>query len=144
MNHDELILVTGATGFLGVQLVRELLDRQPNATLALLVRDRPGQSGQQRADLIVPPADRSRVEVYSGDVGQPNCGSDAAAYQRLSATPTRVIPSAATVRFDHSLDEARRINVEGTRHILDFAGGARQLRSFGYVGTAYLARSEQH
>ena len=139
MNHDELILVTGATGFLGVQLVRELLDRQPNATLALLVRDRPGQSGQQRADLIVPPADRLRVQVHSGDVSQPNCGLDAAAYQRLSATTTRVIHSAATVRFDHSLDEARRINVEGTRRMLDFAAGARQLRSLAYVGTAYVA-----
>ena len=139
MNHDELILVTGATGFLGVQLVRELLDRQPNATLALLVRDRPGQSGQQRADLIVPPADRSRVQVYSGDVSQPNCGLDAAVYQRLSATTTRVIHSAATVRFDHSLDEARQINVEGTRRMLDFAAGARQLRSLAYVGTAYVA-----
>jgi thioester reductase-like protein len=71
MNSEELILVTGATGFLGTQLVRELLDRQPHARLALLIRDRPDQSGQQRADLIVPPAERHRVEVHSGDVGQP-------------------------------------------------------------------------
>jgi long-chain acyl-CoA synthetase len=139
MNSEELILVTGATGFLGVQLVRELLDRQPHARLALLIRDRAGQSGQQRADSIVAPADRSRVQVYSGDVSQPNCGLDQAAYERLSAETTRVIHSAATVRFDHSLDEARRINVEGTRRMLDFAAGARQLRSFAYVGTAYVA-----
>jgi nucleoside-diphosphate-sugar epimerase len=139
MNNEELILVTGATGFLGVQLVRELLERKPNATLALLIRNRAGQSGQQRADSFVPLADRSRVQVLSGDVSQPNCGLDPAAYGRLSAETTRVIHSAATVRFDHSLDEARSINVEGTRHILDFAGGARRLRSFAYVGTAYVA-----
>ena len=48
MNNEEFILVTGATGFLGVQLVHELLDRKPYAKLALLIRDRPGQSGQQR------------------------------------------------------------------------------------------------
>ena len=139
MNSEELILVTGATGFLGVQLVRELLERQPHARLALLIRDKPGQSCQQRADLIVPPADRSRVLVYSGDVGQLNCGLDTSAYQRLSAEATRVIHSAATVRFDHSLEEARRINVEGTRRILDFAAGMRQLKSLAYVGTAYVA-----
>ena len=139
MNNEELILVTGATGFLGVQLVRELLERKPNATLALLIRNRAGQSGQQRADSFIPLAERSRVQVFSGDVSQPNCGLDPAAHGRLSAETTRVIHSAATVRFDHSLDEARRINVEGTRHILDFAGGGRQLRSFAYVGTAYVA-----
>jgi thioester reductase-like protein len=139
MNSEELILITGATGFLGTQLVRELLIRQPRARLALLIRDRPDQSGQQRADLIVPPEERYRVEVHSGDVGMPNCGLDTAAWQRLSAETSRVIHSAATVRFDHSLDEARRINVEGTRRVLDFAAGMRQLRSVAYVGTAYVA-----
>ena len=33
MNSDELILVTGATGFLGVRLVHELLHRHPEARL---------------------------------------------------------------------------------------------------------------
>jgi thioester reductase-like protein len=139
MNNEELILVTGATGFLGVQLVHDLLARQPNAALALLIRDKPGQTGQQRADAFVPAQDRARVRVYSGDVGQPNCGLNSADYQRLAAETTRVIHSAATVRFDHSLEEARSINVEGTRRILDFAAAARQLRSLAYVGTAYVA-----
>ena len=139
MNNEELIFVTGATGFLGARLVRELLGRHPQATLALLIRDKPGQSGRQRADLLVPPAERQRVQVFSGDVSQPNCGLDAAARQRLAGETTRVIHCAATVRFDHSLDEARSINVEGTRRVLDFAAAAPRLRSLAYVGTAYVA-----
>ena len=119
--------------------MRELLERKPNATLALLIRNGTGQSAQQRADSFIPFVERSRVQVFAGDVSQPNCGLDPAAYRHLSTETTRVIHSAATVRFDHSLDEARRINVEGTRRILDFAGGARALRSFAYVGTAYVA-----
>jgi long-chain acyl-CoA synthetase len=87
----------------------------------------------------VPATEQARVEVYSGDVGLPKCGLDAAAYERLSAETTRVIHCAATVRFDHTLEEARRINVEGTRRVLDFAGAARRLKSLAYVGTAYVA-----
>ena len=64
---------------------------------------------------------------------------DPESYRRLQAETTRVIHSAATVRFDHSLDEARHINVEGTRQILDFAGGHAPASSFTYVGTAYVA-----
>jgi long-chain acyl-CoA synthetase len=137
--NEELIFVTGATGFLGARLVSELLARQPHATLALLIRPNHSQSSQQRADAIVPAAERHRIQVHSGDVSQPNCGLDSATYAQLSAETTRVIHSAATVRFDHSLEEARRINVEGTRRVLDFAAAAPQLRSLAYVGTAYVA-----
>ena len=139
MANDELILVTGSTGFLGVQLVHELLTRHPQATLALLIRDRQGETGQQRAEAFVRAEDRARVRVYSGDVSQPKCGLSDDDYQRLAGEATRVIHSAATVRFDHTLAEARAINVEGTRRILDFAAAARGLKSFAYVGTAYVA-----
>lgn len=139
MKSGEILFVTGATGFLGMHLVSQLLEQNPDLSLALLIRDRPGQSGRQRADTFLPPAHRSRVQVFSGDVSLPNLGLDAAASQQLNAEVTRVIHSAATVRFDHTLDEARQTNVEGTRHILDFAAATRNLRSFAYVGTAYVA-----
>jgi len=139
MQSEELIFVTGATGFLGARLVRELLTRYPDARLALLVRERPGQSAGLRAELLVPAHQRARVDVYSGDVSLPDCGLAPAARERLNAETTRVIHSAATVRFDHTLEEARAINVEGTRRVLDFAAAATQLRSVAYVGTAYVA-----
>lgn len=139
MHNDELILVTGSTGFLGVQLVRELLERRPDATLALLIRPSATHSSQQRAEAFLTPEQLARVQVFSGDVSQPRCGLDDAAYSQLQSETTRVIHSAATVRFDHSLEEARHINLGGTRNLLDLAESARRLRSFAYVGTAYVA-----
>ena len=154
MDTEELIFVTGATGFLGERLVRELLAQNPKSRLALLIRERaaptiqhsakssPGtasQSSQQRADLFISPADRARVQVIPGDVSQDKCGIAQKTYQQLAAETTRIVHCAATVRFDHSLEEARRINVEGTRRVLDLATAARSLRSLAYVGTAYVA-----
>jgi thioester reductase-like protein len=139
MKNDELLLVTGATGFLGMHLVNQLLDQAPELSLALLIRDKPGQSGRQRAESFLSRRHLSRVQVFSGDVSLPNLGLDATSRQHLTAEVTRVIHSAATVRFDHTLDEARQTNVEGTRHILDFAAASRKLRSIAYVGTAYVA-----
>ncbi|HVN94736.1 MAG TPA: SDR family oxidoreductase [Terracidiphilus sp.] len=139
MSQEELILVTGATGFLGTQVVRELLQRRPHARLALLIRPRSGQTPAQRAESIVESGDSSRVEVYAGDVSEPNCGLDAATMPDLAQRVTRVIHCAATVRFDHSLEEAREMNVDGTRKMLDFAERMPNVKSFAYVGTAYVA-----
>jgi long-chain acyl-CoA synthetase len=139
MNQEDLILITGATGFLGTRVVRELLQREPCAKLALLIRPRTGQTPAQRAESMIQPADSPRVDVYAGDVSEPNCGLDDRIYQRLAAETTRVIHCAATVRFDHSLEQARHMNVDGTRKMLDLAAAMRSLRSFVYVGTAYVA-----
>jgi long-chain acyl-CoA synthetase len=139
MPPPELILVTGSTGFLGARLVHELLDLYPAASLALLVRARPGQSPLQRVAAFLPARHLPRVQVFSGDVTLPDCGLSPQDYSRLARSVTRVIHSAATVRFDHSLAEASQINVEGTRRILDFAARAPDLASFTYVGTAYVA-----
>src|ERR1017187_55240 len=102
MQNDEFIFLTGATGVVGTQLVQELLRTRPGARLALLIRPGKGQSAEERANAIVPPAERERVEAVSGDVSQPNCGLEPASYNCLADEITRVIHSAATVRFDHS------------------------------------------
>jgi long-chain acyl-CoA synthetase len=139
MSQEELILVTGATGFLGTQVVRELLQRQPRARLALLIRPRQGQTAAQRAESMIDAADSERVKVYAGDVIEPNCGLDDSTLRELAAETTRVIHGAATVRFDHTIEQARRMNVDGTRKMLDFAATMRSLKSFTYIGTAYVA-----
>ena len=55
---------------------------------------------------------------------------------------THMLHGAASVRFDLPLAEARRVNVRGTRSMLDLAATARtrgRLERFEYVSTAFVS-----
>ena len=74
---DEVVVVSGATGFVGRELVRELLARLPAARLALLVRDTPDQPAERRFERILrslPPSEReavrTRIEALPADAEQ--------------------------------------------------------------------------
>ena len=55
---------------------------------------------------------------------------------------THIVHSAAELRFDGALDEMRRINVEGVRHLLELARAAHEhhgIARYAHVSTAYVA-----
>lgn len=138
---SEGVVLSGGTGFLGREIVRILLASHPDLRLKLLVRPG-GKTARERTDALVEPADRPRVETYAADISEERLGLSPHEYQALIDGTTRLIHSAATVRFDHTLAEARRVNVDGTRNMLALAGEVRRrgsLRAFAYVGTAFVA-----
>ncbi|HEY7502239.1 MAG TPA: NAD-dependent epimerase/dehydratase family protein [Vicinamibacterales bacterium] len=108
------VLVTGATGFTGGHLARHLLDA--GHEVAILVRP---QSRARAGDL-----ERAGADVRLGDL------TDAAAVARASRGCEVVYHIAATYREAAQGDAAyTRINVDGTRHVLDaaVAAGARRV-----------------
>jgi long-chain acyl-CoA synthetase len=143
----ERIVVTGATGFVGANLVRCLLQDHPDARLTLLLREENGKKAADRAAAMlrrlgVNVADRARVDGISADVTLERCGIPEPVYDALAADTTGVIHGAASIRFDDGLAAARQVNVEGTRHVLALAQAAHArgtLKRFVYVGTAYVA-----
>ncbi len=127
-----------------------LLARRPEASLVLLVRNTAEQSASQRLDTLLKRClgeeqsllARRRIEVLPGDVMAQRAGLSQRDWSAAAEGATRIIHGAASVRFDMSLEEARRINVEGARNMLRLAeeahrGGA--LRSFTYVSTSFVA-----
>lgn len=133
------ILLTGATGFLGAFLLRELIERT-NARVSCLVRAR--DADQARARLV---ANMQRYELWEdrlgdaivalpGDLGQPRLGLTREEYDALARDIDVVYHSGASVNFFHDYRQLEPANVGGTRELLRLACAGRTA-AFHFVST---------
>lgn len=140
-----MILLTGATGFLGMELLVRLLE-QTDRDVVALVRARDDAGAAERLDgvlatLFAPGARPApgRVRAVAADLEQPGLGLTPDAVAALVPEVTTVVHCAASVSFALGLAEARRINVEGTRGVLALAEAMPRLEQVVHVSTAYVA-----
>ncbi len=140
------VLLTGATGFLGREILWRLLARG-REPVECLVRAEDDAAAAARLEEVLagaPPGAlsaeaRSRARALRGDLEIEGLGLEPTVAAELERRLTRVVHGAASVRFDLPLAEARRVNVDGTRRVLDLAARSVVLERFDYVGTAYVA-----
>jgi long-chain acyl-CoA synthetase len=139
------IILTGATGFLGGELLVRLLERTDHEVIAL-VRAPDDAAAAARLDatlaVLLPPGavPDGRVRAVAAHLDQPGLGLPASSRDALAAGAQAVVHCAASVSFTLPLDEARAINVGGTRAMLDLAAAAgSSLERFVHVSTAYVA-----
>jgi thioester reductase-like protein len=138
---DGGILLTGATGLVGGELLPRLLSAAPTATVHCLVRARSAGELERRGLALlvsagISPRDGERVRVVRGDVTAPGLGLERHVRAQLAHSVRSVVHAAASTRFDLELEDARRINVAGTEHALAFAREAGA--HLHYVSTAYV------
>ena len=136
MPAGRVLFVTGFPGFIGRRLVRRLAERTraERARLVLLVQ--PGSTAAARAALD---ADGVAAELVEGDVEQMHLGLSGAEFKALARDVTDVWHLAARAHLDAPRSELRRVNVEGTRNVLDLAAAARGLRRLNHFSTAYVS-----
>jgi nucleoside-diphosphate-sugar epimerase len=127
---DNLVLLTGASGYLGGALARRHLQRG-DLGLVLLVRTRQSRDDIERD--LGPLAARARFVV--GDLASPNpfANLDPALLPRITA----VVHAAAVTRFNVEPDLATKVNIEGTAKVVALARRCAGLSSFGLVSTVY-------
>jgi thioester reductase-like protein len=148
------VFVTGATGFLGGELLLTLL-RADDRPIICVVRADDQAAAEQRgaerlATLARTAADGHRLSSWTnrvtwirGDLETPRLGWDAATWQDVARRVVELYHCAASVSFDLPLAEAQRINVDGTRHVYELATAASAahgiFKRFHHVSTAYVA-----
>jgi thioester reductase-like protein len=140
------VLLTGATGFVGMELLARYLERTDRRVYALVrgENERDVTARLQHTLLCLFGADHPyawRVVAVRGDITRPGLGLGRRRDQ-LAERVSEVVHGAASVSFQLGLQDMRQINVEGTRRVLEFAERAQArggLRRFSYISTAYVA-----
>ncbi len=125
------VLLTGATGFVGKEILDRFLDR--GRRVFALVRAEDDDAAARRL------SPHAHLTAVAGDIERPGLGLAEPAAARLAEEVTTVVHCAASVSFDLSLEDSRRVNVEGTRKVLDLAHRCEQLERLSYISTAYVA-----
>ncbi|WP_051871650.1 non-ribosomal peptide synthetase [Streptomyces sclerotialus] len=137
------VLLTGATGFVGAFLLRELLDRT-RAHVYCLVRAADDAVATQRVEDVlrsfrlwddtVP----ARTTVLAGDLGLPLLGLGEERFAGLAVTLDTIHHNGARVNHLESYGRLRSPNVSGTQEILRLAT-TRRLKPVHFVSTTGLA-----
>jgi thioester reductase-like protein len=142
------VLLTGTTGFVGMELLARYLERSDRRVVAL-VRAGSSATPQSRIDDVLDNlfgsgagAYRDRVDVIAADLTAPGLGIERSVREALAERVTTIVHGAASVSFTLPIGEAREINVAGTRRMLDFAQLALEcggLDCYGHISTAFVA-----
>lgn len=142
------ILLTGATGFLGQELLVRSLEEDPR-DIFVLVRAADDVAARQRvedtlADALGAAAEdhRDRVHAVAADIAQPGLGLAPDRLRELASRTELIVHCAASVSFAMTLRCARDVNVRGTSHMVAFAEAAMRhggLERYAHVSTAFVA-----
>lgn len=127
--------VTGATGFLGSQLIERLLRRDSCEQIYVLVR--PG-SAAKLDRLAQRWPNRERVRAVSGDLTEEGLGLSEVDGRRLAAGVDHVLHLGAVYDLTAGEEHNTAVNVDGTRRVLELAEriGARWLHHVSSIAVA--------
>jgi len=137
--HD-VSLVTGFPAFTSRRLVERLLAKTADDRVYLLTRDK-FQKEATEFLASLPPSSSSRLRVVEGDVADMDLGLPGNEYKALAAEVTAIHHTAAVYYLGAKRELVERVNVDGTRTMLELAGDCTRLRRFVHWSTAQVSGS---
>ena len=137
--EEKNILLTGATGFLGVYLLKSLL-KEKNHHIYLLVRAENHEDAIHRIKNNIinyglnEIYDAERITVVNGDLAYNKLGLEDEQYRKLAKEIDIIYHCAANVNFIYNYDALYNTNVKGTEEIIKLAVSER-LKEVNFISS---------
>jgi thioester reductase-like protein len=139
MRDRETFFITGFPGFIANRLLERLARK--DCDFILLVQ--PSLLGRAREEIAriakLSGRDAGDFKFVEGDISQPQLVLSTADFDLVQQKTTRVFHLAAVYDLAVPRELAMRVNVGGTRNIVELARTILQLRQFHHVSTCYVA-----
>ncbi len=138
---ESTVLFTGFPGFIGARLIPRLLELRPEIRLACLVQEKFLGAARDAVEAMAAahPGTSGRLDLVVGDITAPGLGLPQSEAKALRRNLTGCYHLAAVYDLAVARDVALRINLEGTRNVLEFLGEAPRFGRLDYVSTAYVS-----
>jgi thioester reductase-like protein len=126
-----MYLVTGFPKLLARRMAESLLARAPDAQVALLVQEHHADEAR--------PLLSDRLRVLVGDVAGMHLGLSTPEYRELCQSCTDIVHAAEWSHLGAERSVMERVNVEGTRAVLELAADCRKLRRLTHFSTVFVS-----
>jgi len=133
------IFLTGFPGFIGTRLVRKLIKRDQELEVIALIQQKFLHSAEAARSKMSEEVQGSskRIHFVFGDITQDNLGmSDV---DSVSSQVAGIFHLAAAYDLAVSRAVGMKVNVEGTKNVVEFAKRCGNLKRLDYVSTAYVS-----
>jgi dTDP-4-dehydrorhamnose reductase len=118
-------LITGATGYLGCQVVHDLLQADPDVVVGCLIRARTPADAMKRLvdafnynNIVISSTLEKRIVPLCGDITEDLMGMELGAYTLWSTSSDCIIHCAASINLNNN---SRKVNTDSIFHVIDFA-----------------------
>ena len=134
----ESVFVTGFPDFVARRMIAEILARDPGARLDILVGIGQSERARDFASTL-PPGQSARLGFVVGDVASMDLGLSGAEYNELASRITTIHHLATSDPTARDRKRARRIDVQGTRGVIELAENCQKLRRLCHWSTTAVS-----